>query len=85
MTKQELKFLEKVFEKEINGRLYQSTSKIAQKLESEGFIEKITEVTQTALGELKVEGYVLTIHGNFAYCTSDLCNGDGIFMDGEEV
>lgn len=74
MTKSELLFLEKVFGKEISGSMLQSKSKIAKKLENEGYIQKIQKTFSDRMGSVMCEGYILTLKGNITYCTSYLCD-----------
>jgi hypothetical protein len=73
MTKAELLFLEKVFAKEIQGSFLQSKSKMALRLESDGYLQKVQKKFGGHLGDVVCEGYVLTFLGNITYCTSDLC------------
>lgn len=75
MNKQELLFLEKVFAQEIAGGMLKSKSKMAKRLEEEGYIQEIEKRFSSALGAIVCRGYVLTIRGNAAYCMSDLCKG----------
>ena len=78
MNRKELDLLEKVYCREIDGAinnhpgLFQTKSKLAQKLEDEGYLVKVT----TVLGgrfPVTVEGYRLTLLGNFTYCMSERC------------
>ena len=71
VTKKELELLEKIFAKEIVGSVYTTKSNLAKKLEDEGYIVKIRrELGKDCLGQIVIEGYVLTYTGNFAYCSS---------------
>lgn len=71
MNKKELEFLEKVFAKEIDGGVFQTKSKMARKLEDEGYIQKVRmSFGRDRLGEITADGYVLTIKGNITYCSS---------------
>ena len=79
MDSRSLEFLEKVFSSEISGALndgpglFQTTSKLAKKLEAEGYLKKHV----LKLGgrfPVTVEGYRLTLLGNFTYCMSDRCS-----------
>lgn len=78
MKKSELDLLEKVLDQEIDGAInrhagiYQTKSKIAKKLENEGFLIKVKIVLGGSF-PVTIEGYRLTLLGNFAYCTSDRC------------
>jgi hypothetical protein len=74
LKKSELLFLEKVFAANLDGRLLQSKSKVAKKLEEAGYIV-FTEKTlgRDRFGSIVVDGYTLTVMGNMAYCTSDRC------------
>ena len=76
MTKAELDFLERVFDAEINGRMYQTKSKMAKKMEDQGFIIACEERFGSVLGVIICKGYHLTIKGNFTYCTSERCKGE---------
>jgi hypothetical protein len=74
MTKAELDLLEKVFARKIVGVPFQSKSKLAQKLERDGYIMKTKKVFgRDRFGEIAVEGYVTTLLGNMTYCQSDRC------------
>ncbi len=74
MTKAELDLLERVFACDIEGRLYQTKSKLAQRLENEGFIiNHSRSLGRDRFGEIIVKGYSLTFKGNFAYCSSNRC------------
>jgi hypothetical protein len=66
--------LEKVFGAEINGTLFTTESKIAKKLEADGFIvldEKI--ICKDRFGTVTVKGYRTTLKGNAEYCMSERC------------
>ncbi len=74
MNKQSLDILEKVFDAEINGGLLVSSSKIAKKLEADGFIvmdEKF--IGQDRFGKMILRGYRTTLKGNAEYCMSARC------------
>lgn len=73
LNKKELLFLEKVFEREINGGILQSNSKIAKRLQAEGYIVETSLSFNDRLGSVVCNGYVTTILGNITYCSSDLC------------
>lgn len=79
MNKKELDVLEKCFEAEINRAvnggvgLFQTQSKVAKKLEEEGFLVR-DEVVMKGVFPVIIKGYRLTISGNFTYCTSSRCN-----------
>lgn len=73
MTKAELNMLEKVFGAEISGQLYQTKSKIASKLEDEGYIMKEEKLLHDGMGMFKISGYVTTLEGNCEYCMSERC------------
>ena len=74
MTKKEMDLLEKVFEAEINGRLYQGKCKTAAKLADDGLIRIHEErIHVPPLGFMTVRGYVTTLAGNATYCMSDRC------------
>jgi hypothetical protein len=75
MNKAELDFLERVFSAEIDGRFYQTKSKLAKNMEDDGYIQKTSKsFGKDRFGEIVVTGYVLTIKGNYTYCTSERCN-----------
>ena len=69
MTKAELDILEKGFEAEINGSIYQTKSKIAKKLCEEGYLQ---EVELNFKGVI-CNGYVTSLLGNMTYCQSERC------------
>jgi hypothetical protein len=74
LTKAELLFLEKVFAQEIVGGMLQSKSKMAKRLDDEGYIKLIRKYFGVdRFGPITAEGYVLTTLGNATYCMSDLC------------
>lgn len=78
MDKRSLDMLEKAFEAEISGAidghpgLLQTRSKLAQKLEADGYLVKDAH-TFGGRFPVTVEGYRLTILGNATYCFSDRC------------
>ena len=75
MTKKELDLLEKVFEAEVNGQLYQGKCKTTKKLEEDGLIRMHEERFHVPpLGFMTVKGYVTTLEGNMNYCMSDRCS-----------
>ena len=73
MDNKSLKLLGKVFAAEIEGalshgiKLFQTKSKLAQKLESDGYIVKEKLILGGRLPVI-VEGYRLTVLGNMIYC-----------------
>lgn len=74
MTKAELDLLENIFSAEIEGRLYQTKSKVAKKLENDGLIMMDSKVLgKDHFGIIEVSGYRLTFEGNFTYCMSERC------------
>jgi len=74
LKKNELLFLEKVFASNLDGHLFHSKTRMAKKLESEGYIVHSRKTLgRDAFGLVVVDGYELTISGNMAYCTSELC------------
>lgn len=86
MTKRELDILEKCFAAEIEHAvnktgigLYQTKSKLAEKLAEYRYIQKV--VIEDGL--LRIEGYELTETGRFVYCMSDRCK-DAV-DEGEEL
>lgn len=78
MNKRELDLLENVLAKEIECALndgigiFQTKSKLAQKLCDEGYLEKVKHVIGGGW-PVTIEGYRLTLLGNFTYCTSARC------------
>ena len=78
MNRKELDLLEKVYCREIDGAinkhpgLFQTKSRLAQKLEDEGYLVKVTTVLCGRF-PVTVEGYRLTLLGNFTYCMSERC------------
>jgi len=75
MKKQELKMLEKIYAAEINGalsggcHLFQTKSKIADALTTEGYVRKRTMVLSFGgMFPVHIEGYELTELGRMAYC-----------------
>ena len=74
MTKKELDLLEKIFQAQLEGRLYQTKSKLAKQMEEDGFIMEDSKAFGVAcFGKIIVRGYTLTIKGNYAYCSSEKC------------
>lgn len=78
MNKRTLDFLEKVYAAEIDGAiskglgLFQTNSKLAKKLEAEGYLVK-ERVTLGGRFPVYCDGYRLTLLGNFTYCMSERC------------
>ena len=71
VTKKLITALEKVFEREIAGSVLQSKAKIYEQLEAEGLIQKRTlRLGVDRFGTIEVTGYVLTIAGNYLYCSN---------------
>lgn len=80
MNSRELDLLERVFSAEINGAfggsgILQIRSKLAHKLESDGYLKKVEFVIEGRF-PVKVSWYVLTLLGNLTYCTSNRCHDD---------
>ena len=74
MTKAEMDMLEKVFAAEISGSLHQTQSKVAKKLEAEGYIVLGSmEICRDRFGVVKMDGYRTTLKGNAEYCMSERC------------
>lgn len=72
MSKKEFDALGKVFEREIVGSVLQSKAKIYAQLEAAGLIQKVTKhFGVDRFGAIEVQGYVLTLAGNYAYCTDE--------------
>lgn len=79
MNKRDLRLLERVFEYDIQpGRIFQSKSKEYERLEKEGYVQKISYTIPATPGcpflPIKVEGWTLTILGNLTVCAS--CEGE---------
>lgn len=75
MTKAQLDMLEKIFSAQLDGSLYETKSKIAKQLESDGYImREVKNLGKDHFGTISITGYVLTIKGNMAYCMSDRCS-----------
>jgi hypothetical protein len=71
MTKAELKMLERAFACEIDARIFQTKSRLAQKLVDEGYLRPVEKrVACFPLGVMTVKGYALTLLGNMTYCMS---------------
>ena len=70
MIKSDLRILEKIFEKEIFGLVYQSKAKRLEWLRDNGYVEA-AEITLPGRIPIRVSGWVLTHKGRFAYC--DTC------------
>lgn len=69
MNKKDLRLLERVFECDIHpGRVFQSKSKEYERLEREGYVVKVKHVFPGII-PIKVEGWTLTILGNFTVCS----------------
>jgi hypothetical protein len=81
MTKSEASFLEKVFASEVRAaltgspRLFQSNSRAAKSLESQGLLIYGKVVLQGRM-PVSVVGYELTDAGRIAYCEFCANNGD---------
>ncbi len=70
MTKTKLRALEKVFEREIDRSVLQSNAEIYDELAVEGFVQKVTKrFGVDRFGAIEVTGWILTIAGNYAYCS----------------
>jgi hypothetical protein len=74
VSKTELKWLEKVWAAEVEGRLpLQSRAAIYKRLEDRGLVERMkVEYPPDRFGPIVVEGWGLTHAGRFVYCSS--CN-----------
>lgn len=70
MTKAEMNCLEKAFAAEIEGRMFQSKSKLAASLADEGYLSPAVEKFPSALGEIVCHGWQLTHLGRITYCAS---------------
>jgi hypothetical protein len=76
MNKQELDILGKAFECEVNGALsgstgiFQSKSKVAEKLCIDGYLIKSERQAKGVLPMI-IRGYELTHAGRFVYCNSE--------------
>ncbi|TYL43931.1 hypothetical protein [Dickeya sp. ws52] len=73
-NKKELAMLEKVFACEIRGASFQSKSKLAAKLVSDGLLEHRMESQQSWFGLMTWEHYVLTRAGRMV--CSESCKKD---------
>jgi hypothetical protein len=75
MNKRELKLLENIYESEISGAinggvgLFQTKSRLAEKLEDDGYIVKDSVKLYDSF-PVTVEGYRLTHYGRYIYCAS---------------
>jgi hypothetical protein len=80
MNKQSLDLLEKVFAAEIDGaqrgwgRMFQTKSKLAQKLEADGYLTMFSERLGGHGLPVTISGYRLTTLGNMTYCMSERCS-----------
>ena len=78
MNNKQLDILGKAFECEVNGALtgstgiFQSKSKVAEKLCTDGYLIK-SERQPKGILPIMIRGYELTHAGRFAYCDSDRC------------
>lgn len=69
MNQKTITALEKVFEAEIHGRLFQSKAKIYKQLEADGMVTfERQELGRDRFGAIAVEGWALTHRGRIAYC-----------------
>lgn len=81
MNKRVLDLLENVFSAEIDGAvnnglgLFQTKSKLAKKLESEGYLVK-DKIVFGGRFPVTCEGYRLTLMGNATYCMSERCTDE---------
>ena len=73
MNKAELDLLEKVFAREVCGGMYQTKSKLAKKLEDEGYLAPVEREFGSGALKAVCRGYRLTLMGNAAYCMSERC------------
>ena len=70
ISKAKLRALEKVFEREIDRSVLQSSAKIYDELAAEGFVQKRTlTLAVDRFGTMTVTGWALTLAGNYAYCS----------------
>ena len=70
MTKADLKILERAFALDIRGGLLQLKSKRVKQLAADGYLEHKKLIDTYAGMPFTIEGYVLTLKGNMAYCES---------------
>lgn len=70
MTKTELKLLERIFAKEVTGDILQSKDKRYKDLEQQGYVRPSTIIFGDCRFPIKVEGWILTEQGHYAYCKS---------------
>lgn len=69
MTKADLKLLERIFAREIEGALFQGRGKRIERLAKDGYCVQIERhFGEDRFGKIAVRGYVLTLLGNFTYC-----------------
>lgn len=68
MTKAELNVLEKVFIAEINGRKFQSKSKLVKSLADRGYLAEYTTEYADRFGWMRVDEWILTHLGRWSYC-----------------
>lgn len=75
MNKREIAILEAAYAKEVDGALnnhpgiYQNKSKLAKKLEADGYLRAVSE-RLSGPWPVTIEGYRLTMLGNLTYCQS---------------
>lgn len=91
MTKRELEFLEKVFDREIEGALrdfpgvFHSKSKLAADLAERGLLLRVeATMGRDALGPITVEGWMLSEAGRYAYCSSIAGDAAAAVEEGRE-
>jgi len=76
MNKKELDLLEKVYDLEIDGRIYQGKSQLVKYLTDNGLLE-VVDYTMPADKScpfpVRIKGFALTHAGRFAYCSSERC------------
>jgi len=76
MNKKELDMLEKVYDLEIDDRIYQGKSKIVKTLMDSGHLQAIAYTlpgNKQCPFPIEIKGFGLTHIGREAYCSSDRC------------
>lgn len=71
LTAEESAALEQLFVQDLPGEKAASINKkVGKSLEKKGYAEPSTIVFKTALGDLKVDTWHITIAGHLAYCSA---------------
>jgi hypothetical protein len=64
----QIRLLERLFECEISGQMYQSKSKKLTELMDDGMVQPREELFPSALGKIQCAGWELTNLGRITYC-----------------